>query len=229
MVGSTAGSSVLNPMHADTVFIIDDDASVRDAMSLLLSLHGRASATFASAEDFLAALQPHWRGCVVADIRLGGMSGLALQRLLRQRGLTLPVIVISAHGDVAAAREAFLNDAVDFIEKPFDGPVLLAAVEKALAQPPAPQAPMPGDAPAAVAGAAGDPAAATVTVMLSPREYEVMQLLVKGWHNRRIADELGISHRTVEVHKARVLAKLNVRSVVELVRLIERQHSDPAS
>jgi FixJ family two-component response regulator len=209
-------------MQADTVFIIDDDASVRDAMSLLLSLKGRPSATFASAEDFLAAWQPHWRGCVVADIRMSGMSGLELQALLRGRQAPLPVIVITAHGDVAAARQAFLNQAVDFIEKPFDGDTLLAAIERAGSRRPVPAAQpiAPGDD---VPDAAVPAGTGTVEVMLSPREYEVMQLLTKGLHNRRIAAELGISHRTVEVHKARVFAKLGVRSVVELLRLIDNQ------
>src|SRR5687767_6912217 len=120
-------------MHRDTVFIVDDDASVRDALSLLLSLRGYAAATFSSAEDFLAAVRPEWRGCIVLDIRMPGMSGLELQRLMAEGGPTLPVIVITAHGDVAAARQAFLADAVDFIEKPFDGEQLLRAIDTALA------------------------------------------------------------------------------------------------
>jgi FixJ family two-component response regulator len=188
-------------MHRETVFIVDDDASVRDALSLLLSLRGHASATFASAEDFVAAVKPDWRGCVVADIRMPGMSGLQLQAWLREQGLALPMIVITAHGDVAAARQAFRADAVDFLEKPFDGAQLVAAVEQALGSARA-AAPPPGSGEAA----------------LSPREREVMALLVEGLHNRRIAAQLGISPRTVEVHKARVLDKLGVTSVIELVR-----------
>lgn len=193
-------------MHRETIFIIDDDSSVRDALMLLLSLQGHACAAFASAEDFLAALQPDWRGCVVADIRMSGMSGLQLQAMLREQGSPLPVIVITAHGDVAAARQAFRAAAVDFLEKPFDGSQLLRAVE---------------------AGLAGARAVATAlrtnAPTLSPREHEVMGLLVQGLDNRRIAEELGISHRTVEVHKARVLEKLGVRSVIELVRLVDHK------
>jgi FixJ family two-component response regulator len=196
-------------MHRDPVFIVDDDASVRDALSLLLSLRGYTTATFASAEDFLGALQSNWRGCVVADIRMPGMSGLELQRILRERGPTLPVIVMTAHGDVAAARQAFLADAVDFIEKPFDGEQLLAAVESAL------------NALRSV-GAAQSAAAAAALGPLSAREREVMALMVKGLHNRRIAEELGISPRTVEVHKARVMEKLGVRNLVDLVRLVDQ-------
>jgi FixJ family two-component response regulator len=194
-------------VHLDTVFIVDDDSSVRDALSLLLSLRGYVTATFASAEDFLAALQPVWRGCVIADIKMPGMSGLELQRSLRERNPSLPVIVITAHGDVAAARQAFLADAVDFIEKPFDGEQLLAAVEKALA------------------GLRTDVAVEDGIASfqrLSLREREVMRLIVKGLHNRRVAEELGISPRTVEVHKARVMEKLGVRNLVELVRLADK-------
>jgi FixJ family two-component response regulator len=191
------------------VFIVDDDASVRDALSLLLSLRGYTTATFASAEDFLGALQSNWRGCVVADIRMPGMSGLELQRILRERGPTLPVIVMTAHGDVAAARQAFLADAVDFIEKPFDGEQLLAAIESALTG-------------LRSVGAAQAAAAAAALGPLSAREREVMALMVKGLHNRRIAEELGISPRTVEVHKARVMEKLGVRNLVDLVRLVDQ-------
>lgn len=218
-------------MHRETVFIIDDDTSVRDALALLLSLRGHACAAFASAEDFLAALQPGWRGCVVADIRMSGMSGLQLQAMLREQGLPLPVIVITAHGDVAAARQAFMADAVDFLEKPFDGEQLLRAVEAGLAgvravsaaqaAPARDAAVLTTTAPAPAAERKTAHARAPVAPVLSPRETEVMGLLVQGLHNRRIAEELGISHRTVEVHKARVLEKLGVRSVVELVRRVD--------
>ena len=198
-------------MHRETVFIVDDDASIRDSLSLLLSLRGYVTAVFATAEDFLAALQPDWRGCVVLDIRMPGMSGLELQRCLLARGPTLPVIVITAHGDVAAARQAFLSNAVDFIEKPFDGKQLLVVIENALAGFRA-LAPAP------------DSAACTQPTLgqLSVREREVMTLMVRGFHNRRIAEELGISPRTVEVHKARVMEKLGAQSIVDLVRLVDK-------
>lgn len=191
-------------MGPDTVFIVDDDASVRDALARLLALRGWACASFASAEDCLAAWRAEWRGCVVADIRMPGMSGLELQAALRARGSTLPVIVITAHGSVAAARQAFLADAVDFLEKPFDGEQLIGAVEQALAEQPARAAPRSADP-------------------LTAREHEVMTLLVEGLHNKHIAERLGISPRTVEVHKARVLEKLGVASVVQLVKQVERR------
>jgi len=198
-------------MRDDTVFIVDDDASVRDSLSLLLSLQGYRTATFASAEDFLAAFKPDWQGCLIVDIRMPGMSGLELQKCLQDSGAHLPVVVITAHGDVAAARQAFRARAVDFIEKPFDAGQLLAAVETAheglRAEP------------------GGDRAAHAVRVAtgrLSAREREVMLLMVKGLHNRHIAETLGISPRTVEVHKARVMDKLGVRNIVELVRLVDQ-------
>ena len=198
-------------MHRDTVFIVDDDASVRDALSLLLSLRGHGTASFASAEDFLTALQPGWRGCAVIDIRMPGMSGLELQQALNERAPEIPVIVITAHGDVATARQAFLAAAVDFVEKPFDGDQLVAAVERALAGRSVPDSLLAAQAPAQ-----------PPLSLLSAREREVMRLLVEGMHNRRIAKELGISPRTVEVHKARVLDKLGVKNVVELVRLVDK-------
>jgi len=198
-------------MRDDTVFIVDDDASVRDSLSLLLSLQGYRTATFASAEDFLAAFKPDWRGCLIVDIRMPGMSGLELQKCLQDNGAHLPVVVITAHGDVAAARQAFRARAVDFIEKPFDAGQLLVAVETA------------HEGLRAESG--GDMAAnpdRVATGRLSAREHEVMLLMVKGLHNRHIAEALGISPRTVEVHKARVMDKLGVRNIVELVRLVDQ-------
>jgi FixJ family two-component response regulator len=199
-------------MHRDTVFIVDDDASVRDSLSLLVSLRGYVTATFSSAETFLSALKPDWRGCLVLDIRMPGMSGLELQQCLSERGPMLPVIVITAHGDVAAARQAFLGDAVDFLEKPFDGAQLLAAIDTALG------------GPRAVAAAKSPSTPPTpVEDRLSAREREVMALMVKGLHNRLIAEQLGISPRTVEVHKARVMEKLGVANLVDLVRLADQK------
>lgn len=201
-------------MHRDTVFIVDDDASLRDALSLLLSLRGYVTATFASAEDFLHTLQPDWRGCVMIDIRMPGMSGLELQRCLSEGNPILPVIIITAHGDVAAARQAFLADAVDFIEKPFEGEQLFSAVDKALAgMRAATSAKEAAQRPRPLAG------------QLSAREREVMDLMVNGMHNRQIAEKLGISPRTVEVHKARVMAKLGVGNLVDLVRLADQERA----
>ncbi len=198
------------PTHGETVFIVDDDASVRDSLSLMLSLQGYSTATFASAEDFLRILQPELRGCVVADIRMPGMSGLELQQTLHSRLPHLPVIVVTAHGDVAAARQAFLADAVDFIEKPFEPGQIIAAIQKAKER--------------AQRRAAADGASQALVAArqkMSDREREVMELMIQGMHNRHIAARLGISPRTVEVHKARVMEKLGAKNMVEFVRLVD--------
>jgi two-component system response regulator FixJ len=194
--------------HHRTVFIVDDDASVRDSLSLLLSLHGHPTAMFASAEAFLGVLQPTWRGCVVADIRMPGMSGLAMQQALVRQGSALPVIIITAHGDIGAAREAFKAAAVDFFEKPFDEDLLLQAIRRALTGLDSAE-PRPGTS-------------ATRPGALSARERQVQDLVVAGADNAAIGAQLGISPRTVEVHKSRLMAKLGVRNLAELIRLATR-------
>jgi FixJ family two-component response regulator len=199
---------------AETIFIIDDDASVRDSLSLMLSLQGHVTATFASAEDFLEAARPHWRGCVVADIRMPGMSGLDLQQEMRSKLPDLPVIFVTAHGDVSAARQAFLADAIDFIEKPFDAQQIIAALEKAAAR-----------LASHGSTAARPQPAESAMAKLSVRERQVMALMIRGLHNRQIALELGISPRTVEVHKARVMEKLGAKNLVEFVRLVDQASS----
>lgn len=194
-----------NAVHRRTVFIVDDDAAVRDALALLLSLRGYATAVFARAEDFLGAIEPAWRGCVLADIRMPGMSGLDMQLALQSHPQPLPVIIITGHGDVAAARQAFKANAVDFLEKPFDDDRLLQAIDSALGG-------LPADRD-------GRPVAAGTSTALSGREREVMQLIVDGLDNRQIGERLGISPRTVEVHKARLMAKLGVHNLAELIRI----------
>lgn len=191
-------------VHRQTVFIVDDDASIRDALALLFSLHGHATALFACAEDFLRAIEPGWRGVVIADIRMGGMSGLEMQEALEEHPSRLPVIMITAHADIAAARQAFKHHAVDFLEKPFDHDQLLASVERALRE-------LPEDAEAI----GTRPVAST----LSTREREVMALVIDGMDNRSIGAKLGISPRTVEVHKSRMMTKLGARNLAELIRI----------
>lgn len=191
------------------VYIVDDDAAVRDSLSLLLSLRGYRTATFASAEDFLAALRPEWRGCLVADIRMPGMSGLDLQRELVRRGVRMPVVIVTAHGDVATAREAFKADAVDFLEKPFDESGPVAAVEAAFRR--------ERDRASRDEAARGG---SELLARLTDREREVVALLAEGLHNVDIAQRLAISPRTVEVHKARIMAKLGARNIAELIRIV---------
>ena len=191
-----------------TVFIVDDDPSVRDALGLLLGVHDYRLAVFADADSFLRALKPHWHGCLLLDIRMPGMDGLSLQKKLLELGCDLPVVIMTGHGDVDSAREAFRAMAVDFLEKPLDGARLLAAIAEAFER----------QRRAADAALSRDQIQRRLDG-LTPREREVMARVVAGRHNREIAAELAISPRTVEVHKARMMDKLGVGSVAELVRL----------
>lgn len=190
-----------------TVFIIDDDPSVRDSIALMLGLIGFRTAVFADAEAFLSAYQAEWTGCVVADLRLPGKSGLELQVELRARGSTLPFVIITAHGDVPSARAAFQAQAVDFLEKPFDDEQLRAAIDTAFAL-----------EDRRIQRAVDLRDDAERLAKLTGREREVMEQAATGLHAKEIAATLGISPRTVEVHKTRLMAKLGVRNVAELVR-----------
>lgn len=169
----------------------------------MLGLAGLHTASFADAEAFLGAWRPDWAGCVVTDLRLPGASGIDLQAALRSRGSQLPVVVITADGDVPSARAAFRADALDFLEKPFDDAQLLEAIEAAFAR-----------EEQRIARRAD----AQKLERLTPREREVLERTAQGLHAKEIAAALGISARTVEVHKARVMEKLGVRNVAELVR-----------
>jgi len=191
-----------------TVFIVDDDASVRDALSLLLGIRDYRVAVFGDAESFLKAYKKEWRGCVLLDIRMPGMDGLSLQKHLAGLGSELPVIIMTGHGDVASAREAFRSLAIDFLEKPLDHRKLLAGIAEAFSRQQA----------TAIAEMNQDQLRRLLD-SLTPRETEVMERVVAGRHNREIAAELGISPRTVEVHKARMMDKLGVGNVADLVRL----------
>jgi RNA polymerase sigma factor (sigma-70 family) len=190
-----------------TVFVVDDDASVRDSIALMLGLEGYRTSVFADAEAFLAAWNEDCAGCVVADVRLPGQSGVELQDALRRRGIALPFVIITAHGDVATARAAFRSQAVDFLEKPFDNRQLRAAIETAFAL-----------EERRIQRDEGRRADAGKLGRLTAREREVLALAAQGLHAKEIAAALGISPRTVEVHKTRIMEKLGVRNVAELVR-----------
>lgn len=193
--------------NENTVFIVDDDPGVRDALGLLLSLHGYRTAFFADADAFLRALNDGLRGCILLDIRMPGMDGLTLQKTLLERGCALPVLVITGHGDVDSARAAFRLQAVDFLEKPLQEEQLVSAIEEAFAR----QAVDHQDTHAQADYVQRE-------ASLTPREREVMLLVVAGRHNREIAVDLGISTRTVEVHKGRMMEKLGVATIADLVR-----------
>lgn len=196
-------------MHKNqTVFIVDDDPSVRDALGLYLGVQDYRVQLFGDAESFLKAYKPTWSGCALIDIRMPNMDGLTLQKRLRELGSALPVIIMTGHGDVSSAREAFRASAVDFLEKPLVQEKLLQAINEALAL-------QQQDVRHSVARNE----ALNLFASLTPRETEVMEFVVGGKHNRDIAAELGISTRTVEVHKARMMDKLGVNSVADLVRM----------
>jgi RNA polymerase sigma factor (sigma-70 family) len=190
------------------VYIVDDDASIRDSLALMLGLAGYATQLFADAESFLVAFDAGWSGCVLADLRLPGLSGVELQARVRERGSAIPFVIITAHGDVPAARAAFRGQALDFIEKPFEDAQLRSALETAFALETArlDSAELRSDDAARLA-------------RLTPREREVLEHAVSGLHAKEIAAALGISPRTVEVHKTRIMEKLEVRNIAELVRL----------
>lgn len=191
------------------VFVVEDDDAVRGSLQVLLGLHGLTAEGFASAEAFLAAWRPEWVGCLVVDLRMPGLSGVELLERLRALGCDLPAIVVTAHGDVASTRSSFRAGAVDFFEKPVDNDALLAALRQALDR--AARRAQEGVERARVAERLS---------RLTAREREVLELVTAGRHNREIAAALGISPRTVEVYKARMMDKLQVRRIPDLVRLV---------
>ena len=190
-----------------TVFLIDDDPGVRDSLTLLLSLKGIRTQPFATAESFLETYRPEWAGCVLTDLRMPGMTGLELQSMLRERRLDVPVVVLTAHGDVATARAALKNGACDFLEKPIDDATLIEVLHNALR--------VDRERRAAVTARSS---ADRRMERLTEREREILTLLAAGHQNRQIAAQLGISPRTVEVHKARIMEKLGCRSLADLIR-----------
>jgi len=194
-------------MSDATVFLIDDDASVRDSLSLLLSLKGIRTQPFATAEAFLETYRREWRGCVLTDLQMPEMSGLDLQQALHHRGIVLPVVVLTAHGDVRTTRLAMKNGAFDFLEKPVNDEILLDILTNAIRE----------DSLRYDANR-GEDGARSRFERLTPREREVLDLLVEGLSQREIAGRLEISPRTVEVYKARMMEKLQCRSFAELIR-----------
>lgn len=190
---------------ARDISIVDDDADVRDSLAAMLGASGYRCATFASGEEFLAGAPG--AGCAIVDVRMPTMDGLAVQAEMRRRGFATPVIFLTGFADVPLAVQAMKAGAVDFVEKPCEPATLRAAIERALAL---------GAAPAA---GAPDPAAVSRIERLTPRERDVLEWLVAGASNKIVAWRLGISPRTVEIHRARVMEKAEVRSLSELVRL----------
>jgi len=196
-------------MPEPTIYIIDDDPAVLDSLVVLLGLQGFRTQPFPGADAFLDAWSAEWTGCVLVDLRMPGKSGLELQLAMAELGITLPVVMITAHGDVSAARAAFKSGAVDFLEKPLDNRQLNHAIRTALERDRVER-----DRTRKSADASRQLA------RLTDREKEVLERVVAGRHNREIAAELGISARTVEAHKGRLMSKLGVERIPDLVRLV---------
>lgn len=192
-----------------TILVVDDDEAMRDSMTWLLEGEGYRVACFASAAEFLDARRDDMRGCLILDVRMPEMSGLELQEKLNALGSRLPIIFITGHGDVPMAVAALQRGACDFIEKPFHNADLLSRIERALEL----------DNEIAARRQRND-AIAHRLKQLTQREREVMQLVVTGKLNKQIADELEISMKTVEAHRARVMEKMGVRTLADLVTAV---------
>ena len=191
-----------------TVFIVDDDAAIRFAMQALMDSVNLNHEIFASADEFLEKITEQRPGCLVLDIRMPGLGGLELQEELIKRGNTLPIIFITGHGDVPMAVEAMQKGAVDFIQKPFRDQELLDRIREALAT----------DEERREEQQAHAEVSARLS-RLTNREREVFDLVVTGKPNKVIAYELGVSQRTVEIHRARVMEKMQARSLADLVKM----------
>lgn len=190
------------------VHIVDDDRAIRDSLKFLMKSVGFESQTYESAETFLDQADFDRPGCLVVDIRMQGMSGLELQQVLNERSIHLPVIVITGHGDIPMAVQAMKAGAIDFLEKPFDNEFLVMRIRQCLKE-----ATKKQDKESKTAKAKAQLA------QLTPREVEVMNLLVAGKHNKVIANELNISVRTAEAHRAKVMKKLQADSLSDIVRV----------
>ncbi len=203
--------------HDAVIHLIDDDDDVRHALAFLLTASGYAVRAYTSGDKFLEALPTLQPGCIITDVRMPGLNGLELQRALNIRQLKAPVIVMTGHGDIGMAVDVLKAGAVDFLEKPVDDEALLAAVRAASER--------------HVLNARRDDEVAEIQTklsILSPREAEVLNGLIAGHANKLIAYELGISARTVEVHRANVMTKMGAASLSVLVRMVLVARSSPA-
>ncbi len=194
-----------------TVFVVDDYAPVRSAISRLLRAAGFAVAAFASPEKFLAQYDPHTPGCLVLDLDMPAVHGLELQRILATKGSVLPIIFLTGHGDIPKSVQAMKRGASDFLTKPVNDKDLLAAVRVAIER----------DALARREQAKLSEICARLDT-LTPREREVLEHVVAGKSNKQTAGDLGVTEATIKMHRARVMAKMKVQAVADLVRLAER-------
>jgi two-component system, LuxR family, response regulator FixJ len=192
-----------------TVFIVDDDDAVRGSLRLLLKSVGLAAATLSSAQDFLATYDPQQPGCLILDVRMPGMSGLELQQVLNLRGAIIPVIFITGHGDIPMAVEAMQQGAFDFLQKPFRDQDLIDRIQRALAKDQTGRAELQERS-----------RIKQRLETLTAREREVLELVTSGKPNKIMAADLGVSQRTVEIHRARVMEKMGASSLAQLVRMV---------
>ncbi len=188
------------------VFIVDDDEAVRESLQALLEAKGHEVVAYETAEAFLAAYRPGQPGCALIDLRMPGMDGLALLDQLRAKGARLPVVMVTGHGDIALAVKAMKSGAIDFVEKPYSNTVIVDIVQRALA---VASGGLDEIVPAEMAGRIAG---------LTPRERDVLELLVAGKPNKIIAHELEISPRTVEIHRANLMKRMQADSLSHLVR-----------
>ncbi len=191
------------------VYLVDDDAQLRESLQLLLQSVGLPLKSFATAQEFLNQFDPESVGCLVLDIRLPGMSGLELQQRLRESGADLPVILVSGHADVPMAVRGIKNGALDFLEKPFNDQVLLDRIQQGTEE--HVQRRKQREAQREILAR---------METLTPREREVMELLVSGMSNKTIATQLQISRKTLDIHRGKVLQKMEAETVADLVRLV---------
>jgi two-component system, LuxR family, response regulator FixJ len=191
------------------VMVVDDDSGVRNAMRALLKSVGLNATLFASAQEFLTGYDPQQPGCLLLDIRMPGMSGMELQQELNLRGAVIPVIFMSGHADIPMAVEAMQHGAFDFLQKPFRDQDLLDRIQRAITK----------DGERRVALGERTRIKAHLE-SLTDREREVLDLLTQGKQNKMIAQDLGVSPRTIEIHRARVMEKMDAQSVAELVRMM---------
>jgi len=196
-------------VQAPTVFVVDDDEGVRNSMRFLLKSVGLATRVLPSASEFLDTYKPSHPGCLVLDVRMPGMSGLELQRQLNLLGAVIPVIFITGHGDIPMAVEAMQQGAFDFLQKPFRDQDLIDRIQRALERDARNRAAL--DQHTAIRERLDS---------LTPREREVLALMTRGKPNKIMAAELGVSQRTVEIHRARVMEKSGAASLAQLVRMV---------
>jgi len=191
------------------VFIVDDDEAVRSSLRLLLKSVGLPATGMPSAQQFLETYDPQQPGCLILDVRMPGMSGIELQQQLNMRGAVIPVIFITGHGDIPMAVEAMRQGAFDFLQKPFRDQDLIDRVQRALAKDQSDRAEL---------GHRSRTRERLET--LTPREHEVLQLVTSGKPNKVMAGDLGVSQRTIEIHRARVMEKMGASSLAQLVRMV---------